>query len=203
MVAAGDRRRAAARTGLAAYAAILIEPRYRATLINTVVLAAATTIAALVVATIAGLFLQRTAISRPRRADRHADLPARVSRRGGRLHDHLAGGAPGPDRRPDAAVVRRKNRVRLFDPGPVPRLSVLLHSARDPDHHGGGGEARPGAGGSGARARRRALGGAPRRRYCRRSARPSSPPVPSPLRPPWAPSAPPSRSPPTSMCCRC
>ncbi|HEY8439851.1 MAG TPA: ABC transporter permease subunit, partial [Xanthobacteraceae bacterium] len=46
--------------GLAAYAAILTEPRYRATLINTLVLAAATTIVSLAVATIAGLFLQRT-----------------------------------------------------------------------------------------------------------------------------------------------
>jgi len=46
--------------GLAAYAAILLEPRYRATLINTVVLAAATTVVSLVIATIAGLFLQRT-----------------------------------------------------------------------------------------------------------------------------------------------
>jgi putative spermidine/putrescine transport system permease protein len=45
--------------GLAAYAAILTEPRYRATLINTVVLAAATTIISLMIATIAGLFLQR------------------------------------------------------------------------------------------------------------------------------------------------
>lgn len=45
--------------GLGAYLAILTEPRYRATLINTVVLAAATTLVTLVVATIAGLFLQR------------------------------------------------------------------------------------------------------------------------------------------------
>jgi putative spermidine/putrescine transport system permease protein len=45
--------------GFAAYAAILTEPRYRTTLINTVVLAAATTILSLVIATIAGLFLQR------------------------------------------------------------------------------------------------------------------------------------------------
>src|ERR1700730_1296810 len=45
--------------GLAGYLAILTEPRYRATLINTVLLAAATTIATLVIATIAGLFLQR------------------------------------------------------------------------------------------------------------------------------------------------
>ena len=46
-------------TGIAAYAAILTEPRYRATLINTVVLAAATTVVTLVIATVAGLFLQR------------------------------------------------------------------------------------------------------------------------------------------------
>ncbi len=46
-------------SGLAAYAAILIEPRYRGTLINTVLLAAATTLATLAIATIAGLFLQR------------------------------------------------------------------------------------------------------------------------------------------------
>jgi putative spermidine/putrescine transport system permease protein len=46
-------------TGLAAYAAILLAPRYRATLINTVLLSAATTAATLVIATIAGLFLQR------------------------------------------------------------------------------------------------------------------------------------------------
>jgi putative spermidine/putrescine transport system permease protein len=45
--------------GLRAYAAILLDPRYRATLFNTVSLAAATTIASLVVATISGLFLQR------------------------------------------------------------------------------------------------------------------------------------------------
>jgi putative spermidine/putrescine transport system permease protein len=45
--------------GIAAYSAILVEPRYRATLLNTVLLAAATTLASLVVATIAGLFLQR------------------------------------------------------------------------------------------------------------------------------------------------
>jgi putative spermidine/putrescine transport system permease protein len=50
---------ASGKLGLSAYAAILIEPRYRATLINTVVLAAATTAATLVIATIAGLFLQR------------------------------------------------------------------------------------------------------------------------------------------------
>lgn len=45
--------------GLRAYASILLDPRYRATLFNTVSLAAATTIAALVIATISGLFLQR------------------------------------------------------------------------------------------------------------------------------------------------
>jgi putative spermidine/putrescine transport system permease protein len=45
--------------GLAAYLAILIEPRYRATLINTVLLAAATTVLTLIIATIAGMFLQR------------------------------------------------------------------------------------------------------------------------------------------------
>jgi len=45
--------------GLAGYLAILAEPRYRATLINTVLLAAATTIVTLIVATIAGMFLQR------------------------------------------------------------------------------------------------------------------------------------------------
>jgi putative spermidine/putrescine transport system permease protein len=44
---------------MAGYLAILTEPRYRATLINTVLLAGATTIATLIVATIAGMFLQR------------------------------------------------------------------------------------------------------------------------------------------------
>ena len=48
-------------SGVAAYAAILVEPRYRATLINTVVLATVTTLATLVIATVAGLFLQRHA----------------------------------------------------------------------------------------------------------------------------------------------
>jgi putative spermidine/putrescine transport system permease protein len=46
-------------SGLSAYAAILTEPRYRATLVNTVVLATATTAATLVVSTVAALFLQR------------------------------------------------------------------------------------------------------------------------------------------------
>jgi putative spermidine/putrescine transport system permease protein len=45
--------------GFAGYLAIVVEPRYRATLINTVLLAAATTIATLMIATIAGMFLQR------------------------------------------------------------------------------------------------------------------------------------------------
>src|SRR5262245_27272857 len=45
--------------GVAGYLAILTEPRYRATLINTVLLAATTTVVTLVVATIAGMFLQR------------------------------------------------------------------------------------------------------------------------------------------------
>src|ERR1700755_220138 len=45
--------------GAAGYLAILLEPRYRTTLINTVLLATATTVATLVIATIAGLFLQR------------------------------------------------------------------------------------------------------------------------------------------------
>src|SRR6266851_4725840 len=44
--------------GLAGYLAILTEPRYRATLINTVVLATATTIVTLAIATVAGMFLQ-------------------------------------------------------------------------------------------------------------------------------------------------
>jgi putative spermidine/putrescine transport system permease protein len=50
---------AAGPRGIAAYLAIVTEPRYRATLINTVVLSAATTAATLLIATIAGLFLQR------------------------------------------------------------------------------------------------------------------------------------------------
>src|SRR6201981_918998 len=45
--------------GAAGYLAILAEPRYRATLINTVLLATATTVVTLIVATIAGMFLQR------------------------------------------------------------------------------------------------------------------------------------------------
>src|SRR6201987_2379443 len=45
--------------GLAGFLAILTEPRYRATLINTVVLATATTVATLGIATITGMFLQR------------------------------------------------------------------------------------------------------------------------------------------------
>src|SRR5258707_9511331 len=45
--------------GLAGYLAILIEPRYRATLINTVLLATATTIVTLGIATVAGMFLPR------------------------------------------------------------------------------------------------------------------------------------------------
>src|SRR6201995_5992580 len=45
--------------GFAGYLLILIEPRYRATLINTVLLAAATTVVTRLIATVAGMFLQR------------------------------------------------------------------------------------------------------------------------------------------------
>ena len=41
--------------GLAGYLAIVVEPRYRATLINTVVLATATTTVTLAIATVAGM----------------------------------------------------------------------------------------------------------------------------------------------------
>jgi putative spermidine/putrescine transport system permease protein len=50
---------ASGEAGFVAYLAVLLEPRYRETLINTVLLAVATTAASLVIATIAGLFLQR------------------------------------------------------------------------------------------------------------------------------------------------
>jgi len=50
---------ASGQDGLRAYAAILLDSRYRATLFNTISLAAATTIATLVIAAISGLFLQR------------------------------------------------------------------------------------------------------------------------------------------------
>jgi putative spermidine/putrescine transport system permease protein len=45
--------------GFAEYFTILTEPRYRATLINTVLLSAATTILTLAISTVAGMFLQR------------------------------------------------------------------------------------------------------------------------------------------------
>jgi putative spermidine/putrescine transport system permease protein len=45
--------------GLGGYFAIVLEPRFRTTLINTLVLAAATTLVTLIVSTVAGLFLQR------------------------------------------------------------------------------------------------------------------------------------------------
>lgn len=50
---------ASGKNGLSAYAAILLDQRYRSTLINTVLLAAATTAATLVISTISGIFLQR------------------------------------------------------------------------------------------------------------------------------------------------
>jgi putative spermidine/putrescine transport system permease protein len=50
---------ASGKSGIAAYASILLEPRYRATLFNTVLLAAATTVTTLVIATVTALFLQR------------------------------------------------------------------------------------------------------------------------------------------------
>ncbi len=66
--------------GLAGYLAIVTEPRYRATLINTVVLAAATTIATLLIATVAGMFSAAPSLSRPGRADRDADVSPGVFR---------------------------------------------------------------------------------------------------------------------------
>src|SRR5215813_3197496 len=50
---------ASGKSGLAAYAAILLDPRYRGTLVNTVLLAAAVRLTTLAIATVAGLFLQR------------------------------------------------------------------------------------------------------------------------------------------------
>jgi len=64
---------ASGQDGLRAYSAIVLDPRYRATLFNTISLAAATTIATLVIATISGLFLQR------RRFPGHALLVAMLT----------------------------------------------------------------------------------------------------------------------------
>jgi putative spermidine/putrescine transport system permease protein len=50
---------ATGKLGIAAYAAIVTDPRYRGTLINTVMLSAVVTATSLVISTIAGLFLQR------------------------------------------------------------------------------------------------------------------------------------------------
>ena len=47
------------KTGWAAYAAILTEPRYLDSLVSTLAVAAATTAATLVISGIAGVFLQR------------------------------------------------------------------------------------------------------------------------------------------------
>ena len=55
LIAAG----AGGRAGPWSYLAIITEPRYRATLINTLLLSAATTAVTLAIATISGLFLQR------------------------------------------------------------------------------------------------------------------------------------------------
>src|SRR3954447_23300092 len=73
--------------GIAAYWAILATPRYRESLVATLVLAIATTLSTLIVATIAGLFLQRHAF--PGRSVLIAMLTFPLAFPGVVLHDHL------------------------------------------------------------------------------------------------------------------
>src|SRR6516165_7173923 len=123
---------ASGQDGLRAYAAILLDPRYRATLFNTISLAAATTIATLVIATISGLFLQR------RRFPGHALLVAMLTFPlafpgvvVGCMIILLAGrqGLLGDL---NVALVRHKSSVCLFVTGSVSRLPLFFHSARHP-----------------------------------------------------------------------
>src|SRR6516225_10039866 len=188
---------ASGQDGLRAYAPILLDPRYRATLFHTISLAAATTIATLVIATISGLFLQR------RRFPGHALLVAMLTfplafpgvvvgfmiillaGRQGLLGDvtlRLFG----------TKVVFAYSLQGLFLGYlyfSIPRVILTIMAAvekLDPSLE----EAA------------RALG-AGATLSCRRWRRPLSPPGQSLLRPRWAHSGPLSRSPPTSPSCRC
>src|SRR4030095_12619110 len=137
-------------SGLAAYAAIVTEPRYARSLVSTMALAAAVTVTTLAISGGAGGGPPRDTLSRPERGGRDAHLPARLSRRGRGLHGHHAGGAPGTDRRCVAAPDWSEARLRLLDGRALSRLPLLLDPPRDPHHHGRGGEARRGAGRGGA-----------------------------------------------------
>ena len=186
--------------GLRAYAAIVLDPRYRATLFNTISLAAATTIATLVIATISGLFLQR------RRFPGHALLVAMLTfplafpgvvvgfmiillagRQGllGDLTLRLFG----------TKVVFAYSLQGLFLGYlyfSIPRVILTIMAAvekLDPSLE----EA----------ARARVHGASYATLFCPHWRRPLSPPAQSPLRPLWVRSGPPSRSPPTSPFCLC
>ena len=120
---------------------------------------------------IAGIFLQRNRFPGRDVLVVAADVPARVSRRRRRLHGDHARRPAGTDRHDHRCAVRREAGLRLFDGGPLPRLSVFLDPARDPDGDGRRREARPRARGSGALARRIALAGAARCRAAGTAAR--------------------------------
>ena len=183
--------------------AILFEPRYRATLINTVVLAAVTTLVTLMIATIAGLFLQRQRF--PGRAVLVAMLTFPLAFPGvviGFLIILLAG-RQGLIGEISLALTGEKIVFAYSIYGlflgylyfSIPRVILTIMAAVE--------KLDPIAGRGGESARRQSVARCIATSSCRRWARPSSRPAPSPSPPQWARSAPPSRWPPISMCCRC
>ncbi len=86
------------------YLVILTNPRHLATLGATLVLSATVTLATLAIGVVVALFLGRKPLSRADGAGVAAHLAAGLSRRGGGLHGHPAGRAPGAS---SAAPARR------------------------------------------------------------------------------------------------
>jgi len=188
--------------GLAGYLAILTEPRYRATLINTVLLATATTVVTLAVATVAGMFLQRHRFFG--RAVLIAMLTFPLAFPGvvvGFLIILLAGrqGLIGDltNRMFGEKLVFAYSMQGLFLGYlyfSIPRVILTIMAAVQKLDVG-------------LEEAARSLGASPgpcsATSCCRRWDRLSSPRAPLPLQPQWARSAPRSRWPPISMCCPC
>ena len=144
--------------GWAIYLEILRKPRYINTLVLTVLVSLATTVAALIISTTAGMFLSRNRFRGRGHVDFDFDTTARISRRGDWFFNHFA-------RRPSGSrqsAYTGPCSLRLFRGWTISRISVFFDPARFADSDGSSGKTQSGTRGSRPYIRRLSLQGCDR-----------------------------------------
>jgi hypothetical protein len=115
--------------GWGTYLAVLTEPRYLQSLLNTLLLSVAVTLVTLVLGCAVGIYLARRQFPGRRVLLSLLTLPLSFPGDRGFLRD-FAGRTPGRGRQPDRGHRARAHQLCLWAAGPVFGLPVLLAAAR-------------------------------------------------------------------------